>query len=121
MSAAISCRSSLRGGLARICLITNISGLGGLFNLTGYHQDEFAGDAYLYGRVGYARRWRHTNGLYGGIMVEAGNAWLPGEARSNASVKSSAALYVGADTGIGPLYFRLWPWRSGGAMRCCTC
>ena len=81
--------------------------LGGLFNLTGYHQDEFAGDVWLYGRVGYARRWNtpYANGLYGGIMVEAGNAWLPGEARSNASVKSSAALYVGADTGIGPLYF----------------
>ena len=49
---------------------------GRLFNMTGYHQDEFAGDSYVCGRLGYAHRWNspYTNGVYGGIMAEAGNA-----------------------------------------------
>lgn len=81
--------------------------LGGLFNLSGYHKDELAGDSYVYGRIGYARRWSapYTNGLYGGLMAEAGNAWLPGEPHRNNSIRASATLYLGADTGIGPVYF----------------
>lgn len=81
--------------------------LGGLFNLSGYHKDELAGDTYVYGRIGYARRWNapYTSGLYGGLMAEAGNAWLPGETHRGSSLRASATLYLGADTGIGPVYF----------------
>lgn len=100
---------SLRGGTGQQLPYYEFFRLGGLFNLTGYHQDELAGNAYLYGRLGYARRWRapYTNGLYGGLMAEAGNAWLPGQARSLASIHTSGTLYLGADTGIGPVYFGL--------------
>ena len=97
---------ALRGGRSPNAPYYEYFRLGGLFNLTGYHQDELAGDSYVYGRLGYARRWNspYTNGVYGGIMAESGATWLPGQARSASDMKYSGTLYLGADTLLGPVY-----------------
>lgn len=97
---------ALRGGDGRNMPYYEYFRMGGLFNMTGYHQDELSGDSYVYGRLGYAHKWSspYTNGVYGGIMAEAGNTWLPGQARSTADIKYSGTLYLGADTLLGPVY-----------------
>ena len=96
----------LRGGDGRNMPYYEWFRMGGLFNMTGYHQDELAGDSYVYGRLGYAHRWNspYTNGVYGGIMAETGNTWLPQQKRSSEDLKYSGTLYVGADTLLGPVY-----------------
>lgn len=82
--------------------------LGGFQQLSGYRAGQVAGNYLVFGRLTYYRRLPWSVGvaraLFVGGSLEAGNAWTR---RSDISVKdmrSGASLFVGADTGIGPLY-----------------
>lgn len=82
--------------------------LGGFQNLSGFHTGQVAGNYLAFGRLTYYRRLPWDIGvaraLFVGGSIEAGNAWLD---RSEVSLKkllAGGSLFVGADTGIGPLY-----------------
>ena len=89
--------------------------LGGFQQLSGYRVGQVAGNTLLLTRLGYYRRLPVDPGparaIFFGGTIEAGGAW-----NSNDRVRLSAyrnhlrwgsSLYVGADTGIGPVYLSL--------------
>jgi len=84
------------------------SSLGGLFRLSGLPVGELTGDAggvaalvYLY-QLG--RLPALGGGVYAGLSVETGDAWLAGARPDLADWRRSAAAVFGADTALGPLY-----------------
>ena len=83
-------------------------GLGGFHQLSGYQTDQLTGNQVLLLRLGYYRRLNQTPSLTRGFFVggtlEAGNAWAKRSDVSLASLRTGMSLYLGADTGIGPLY-----------------
>ena len=70
-----------------------------------------AGNYLLFGRATYYRRLDWTPGvtraLFAGGSLEAGNAWLDRRAVGLNNLKVGTSLFVGADTGLGPLYLAL--------------
>ena len=85
--------------------------LGGMFNLSGYPANSFAGNNVAFGSLMY--RYRIKNGgffgslgvpLYGGLSLEGGSVWKDGKNLNKSSLKSSAALFVSADTPLGAFY-----------------
>lgn len=83
-------------------------GLGGFHHLSGYQTGQVSGNALLYGRAGWYMRLSETpvfaRGLFVGGTVEAGDAWQRHSISDIASLRTGFSLYVGADTGIGPMY-----------------
>ena len=82
--------------------------LGGFQQLSGYRVGQVAGNYLLFGRMSYYRRLPWNVGvaraLFAGGSLEAGNAW---ESRRDISVRGlryGTSLFIGADTGVGPLY-----------------
>jgi NTE family protein len=85
--------------------------LGGFHQLSGYYSGQLEGNVIALLRLGWYMRQSQslalTRGLFIGGTFELGNAWLRrGDARWS-DLRSGMSLYVGADTGIGPLYFGL--------------
>jgi len=82
--------------------------LGGFQQLSGYRAGQVAGNYLVFGRLTYYRRLAWTPGvaraLFVGGSLEAGNAWTARRDISVRDMRSGASLFVGADTGIGPLY-----------------
>ena len=82
--------------------------LGGFQQLSGYRAGQVAGNYLLFGRLTYYRRMDWSPGvaraLFVGGSLEAGNAWLSRREISWGGLKSGSSLFVGADTGLGPLY-----------------
>jgi NTE family protein len=82
--------------------------LGGLLSLSGYQDNQLLGTGIKLGRVVYHYRiapgGRFVNAYYAGASLEAGNV----ENRVNGPATSGAiwasALFVAADSIIGPLY-----------------
>lgn len=94
--------NSLSGGLGFT--------LGGFQHLSAYAQDQFAGNYLLYGRMTYLNDLREfvlpglrTTVL--GASLEAGDVWLRRRNFGNGPFKSSASLFIGGNSAIGPLYF----------------
>ena len=85
--------------------------LGGFQQLSGYRPSQVAGNYLLFGRATYYRRLDWTPGvtraLFAGGSLEAGNAWLDRRAVGLNNLKVGTSLFVGADTGLGPLYLAL--------------
>ena len=83
-------------------------GLGGFHQLSGYQTDQLTGNQVLLLRLGYYRRLSTTPALTRGFFVggtlEAGNAWVQRSDVALATLRTGMSLYLGADTGIGPLY-----------------
>lgn len=84
------------------------SSLGGLFRLSGLPMGEVMGDSggvvalvYLY-QLG--RLPALGGGVYAGLSVETGDAWVAGSRPDLADWRRSAAAVFGADTALGPLY-----------------
>ncbi|GGY17370.1 patatin-like phospholipase family protein [Paludibacterium paludis] len=86
--------------------------LGGFLNLTGYQQNELVGERVALGRLmGY---WRVAtlpsalgSGLYTGVSLEAGKVWQPlglWPYGRDSRVLKAGALFLGADTWIGPVF-----------------
>ncbi len=82
--------------------------LGGFQQLSGYRAGQVAGNYLVFGRLTYYRRLPWSVGvaraLFVGGSLEAGNAWTARRDISIKDMRSGASLFVGADTGIGPLY-----------------
>ncbi len=84
--------------------------LGGFLNLSGYTQDELAGQhtglarlVYYY-RLGSAGLGALQMPLYTGFSLEAGNAWATRSDISGNSLIFAGSLIVGTETYLGPLY-----------------
>ena len=82
--------------------------LGGFQQLSGYRPDQLSGNAVLFGRLNWYTRLTETpvfaRGFFLGASLEAGNAWEDRSQLSLAHLRSGGSVYLGADTGIGPMY-----------------
>ncbi len=82
--------------------------LGGFHRLSGYQDGQLLGNHVLLLRLGYSHRLSQaptlTRGFVVGATLEAGNAWQQRRDVSASSLRTGMSLYLGADTGIGPLY-----------------
>jgi NTE family protein len=81
---------------------------GGFFNLSGFTQDQFAGQHEVLLRAGYYQRLGDVQWLpaYAGFSIEYGNVY---QDRGDISLAPSDALaagsvFVGVDTILGPIY-----------------
>lgn len=85
--------------------------LGGFQQLSGYRVGQVAGNYLLFGRLSWYRRLAWSPGvaraLFAGGSLEAGNAWVDRRAVGLNNLKVGTSLFVGADTGLGPLYLAL--------------
>ena len=93
--------------------------LGGFHQLSGYKPGQIDGNSLLFGRLTYYRRLAEspvlTRGLFVGGTLEAGNAWSTASQISLGDLRTGMSAFVGADTGLGPLYFGLTYARGGSA------
>jgi NTE family protein len=85
--------------------------LGGFHQLSGYEPGQIDGNYLLFGRLTYTRRLDEapvfTRGWFAGTTLEAGNAWdKRGDVRLS-DLRLGTSVFVGAATGLGPLYFGL--------------
>ena len=80
--------------------------LGGFTSLSGYVENELAGqDASRLFLAGYRRIGDLALlPLYGGVTAEYGNVWQTGEELSFRDGILAGSLWVGADTPLGPVY-----------------
>jgi len=84
--------------------------LGGFQNLSGYKSGQVDGNYVVFTRLGYYYRLPPlalTRGTFAGFTVEAGNAWDRRDDISLGKLRSGFSAYLGADTGLGPLYVGL--------------
>lgn len=83
--------------------------LGGFQQLSGYKVGQVTGNHVALGRVEYYQRLATNPGiaraLFMGGSLEVGNAWQRSSDISLHQLKYGYSLYVGADTGVGPIYF----------------
>ena len=88
--------------------VANQYALGGFQNLSGYRSGQVAGNAVLLARLGWYRRLSEppvfARALFVGGSLELGNAWADRRQVSIGSLRTGASLYLGADTGLGPMY-----------------
>jgi NTE family protein len=93
--------------------------LGGFHQLSGYRNEQLDGNAVVFGRLIYYRRSSEvplfTRGLWIGASLEAGNVWERVSQVDLGRLRGGGSLFVGADTGIGPLYLGLTYARRGDA------
>ena len=82
--------------------------LGGFQQLSGYRPDQLSGNAVLFGRLNWYTRLANSpvfaRGFYVGASLEAGNAWDDRSQLSLAHLRGGGSVYLGADTGLGPMY-----------------
>ena len=85
--------------------------LGGFQQLSGYRTDQLSGNGILFGRLNWYTRLSQTpvfaRGFFVGASLEAGNAWNQRKQVTFASLRGGGSIYLGADTGIGPMYLGL--------------
>jgi NTE family protein len=85
--------------------------LGGFQQLSGYRVGQVAGNYLMFGRLSYYQRLPWQSGvvraLFAGGSLELGNAWLKRSDLSFGDLRSGGSLFLGADTGLGPLYLSL--------------
>ena len=82
--------------------------LGGLFNLSGYAPYSLNSDNMVFGALRY--RYQIQGGglldmpLYAGFSLETGNTWSSDVDFKSSELKRSGAVFVAADTFLGPFY-----------------
>ena len=85
--------------------------LGGFHQLSGYQTGQLTGNPVLLLRAGWYRRLSQTptltRGFFVGGTLEAGNAWVQRSDVSLSNLRTGMSVFLGADTGIGPLYLGL--------------
>ena len=85
--------------------------LGGFHQLSGYRNGQLLGNYLAFSRLTWYWRLPFTplaaRGLFVGATAEAGNAWATKAAAREGGLRTGMSLFVGADTGLGPLYFGL--------------
>ena len=82
--------------------------LGGFQQLSGYRVGQVAGNYLTFGRLSYYQRlpWKGgvVRALFAGGSLELGNAWANSGDMSLNDLRTGSSLFVGTDTGLGPLY-----------------
>ena len=85
--------------------------LGGFQQMSGYKPGQLEGNYLLFGRLAWYMRLNQTptltRGFFFGASLEAGNAWLQRKDVGLNDLRTGMSVFLGADTGIGPLYFGL--------------
>ena len=85
--------------------------LGGFHQLSGYRLGQVVGNNIALGRLTYYHRLPFQPGvaraLFAGATLELGNAWPSSSAMAWSGLRAGSSLFLGADTGIGPLYLGL--------------
>jgi NTE family protein len=85
--------------------------LGGFHQLSGYQIGQLEGNALAFLRAGWYMRLIRTptltRGFFVGATLEAGNVWPDRRSMDASALRTGGSLYLGADTGIGPLYLGL--------------
>jgi NTE family protein len=85
--------------------------LGGFHHLSGYRDDQLLGNYVLFSRLTWYMRLSDTpmltRGYFFGATAEAGNAYATRNALRAGSLRGGMSLFLGADTGLGPLYLGL--------------
>ena len=85
--------------------------LGGFHLLSGYRDGQLLGNYVLFSRVTWYMRLSETptltRGFFLGASAEAGNAYATREDLRAGSLRTGMSLFIGADTGLGPLYLAL--------------
>lgn len=82
--------------------------LGGFHQLSGYNPNQLSGNSLLFTRATYYRRLNDqpflSRGFFIGGTVEAGNTWLSRRDISVKDMRYASSIFLGSDTGLGPLY-----------------
>ena len=85
--------------------------LGGFQQLSGYKPGQIEGNYLAFGRLTYYKRLDDTpllaRGLFFGGTLEAGNAWDGRGSVKLSDLRDGMSLFLGADTGLGPMYLGL--------------
>lgn len=85
--------------------------LGGFHQLSGYRDGQLLGNYVLFSRLSWYMRLPVqpvvVRAYFVGATLEAGNAWISRDDLRAGSLRSAMSLFVGADTGLGPLYLAL--------------
>ena len=85
--------------------------LGGFQQLSGYQPGQVSGNALVFGRLNWYMRLAETpvfaRGFFVGTSVEAGNAWLNYRDIRLTGLRYGGSVFLGADTGLGPMYLGL--------------
>ncbi|HET9821375.1 MAG TPA: patatin-like phospholipase family protein [Burkholderiaceae bacterium] len=85
--------------------------LGGFHQLSGYRDGQLLGNYVLFTRLGWYMRLPYTpvvgRAFFLGATAEAGNAWTSKQSFRAGEMRTGMSLYIGADTGVGPLYLAL--------------
>ena len=85
--------------------------LGGFQQLSGYRIGQVVGNNLALGRLSYYHRLTAEPGLarawFAGGSLELGNAWNSTQDMSWSDLRAGSSLFIGADTGFGPLYLSL--------------
>jgi NTE family protein len=93
--------------------------LGGFQQLSGYKPGQITGNTLLFGRASYYMRMSEapllTRSFVVGASLEAGNAWNRRQNVSLSGLRYAGSLFVGADTGLGPLYLGIGHAPRGGS------
>jgi len=86
--------------------LQNLFQLGGLFNLSGYLEDELSGQHLGLLKLIYMRRIGNFNILptYIGASVESGNVWQDKDDIDIENFITAGSLFLGVDTPLGPIY-----------------
>jgi NTE family protein len=92
--------------------------LGGLFQLSGWTPGLLVGDYLAFGSLVYRYRLGSLpkilgGGLYGGISLEAGNAWSDPADVDLSSLHPAGSVFVAGDTIIGPVHLAFGLSREG--------
>ncbi len=104
----LALRSQLAGQAS--VLAQGLYSLGGFQRLSGYKPGQVEGNYLLFGRASYYYRLTPpalTRGFFAGFSLEAGNAWRERGDVSLGDLRSGMSAFIGADTGLGPLYLGL--------------
>lgn len=80
---------------------------GGFFNLSGLQPNQISGQHYGLLRAAYYRRINELQWLptYLGATLEYGNVWQDHSEIKFDNLITAGSLFLGVDTGLGPLYF----------------
>lgn len=85
--------------------------LGGFHQLSGYRSEQLDGNSVVFTRLTWYRRSEQvpvfTRGFFAGATLEAGNAWARWSDVRADGLRSGMSAFLGADTGLGPVYFGL--------------
>ncbi len=99
----------------------NFNLLGGLFNMSGFAQNQLSGRQLLFGMVQYQRRLTGQSFIplsapvYAGISLEQGNLWASRSDIAFDDLRGAGSIYLAVDSPIGPIYFAYG--RAGGSVQ----